>query len=175
MKENLEKIVQMCSSVNEWIGKNTAWLTTILMLFICYDVVMRYLLDETSVWIIELEWHLFALIFLFGAGYTLKYDRHVRVDLFYAKWSEQTKAWVNLIGSLFLLGPWCYIIAATAYYYTLNSYMINETSPDPGGLPARYLIKGAIVLGFFFLFLQALALVAQSLLVIFYKQANRTN
>ena len=168
----LRRIANLLNNLNEVVGKSTAWLTIFLVLFMCFDVVRRYLFNETAVWITEMEWHIFALIFLLAAGYALKHDKHVRVDLFYDNWSPKRKAWVNLIGTLLFLIPWCLIIIMASYNYAHNSYMINESSPDPGGLPARYIIKFAITLGFVFLLLQALALVIESLLTIFAKDAK---
>ena len=162
----LKRGANLLSTINEVIGKAVAWLTTCLVLFMCFDVVRRYLFNETAVWITEMEWHIFALIFLLSAGYALKHDKHVRVDLFYANFSPKRKAWINLIGTIVLLIPWCWIIIMTSYNYAHNSYMINESSPDPGGLPARYIIKFAITLGFGLLLLQAFALVLESLATI---------
>lgn len=158
----LKRIANLIGTINELVGKTVAWLTTCLVLFMCFDVVRRYLFNETAVWITEMEWHIFALIFLLSAGYALKHDKHVRVDLFYANFSPKRKAWINLIGTIAFLIPWCCIIIMASYNYAYNSYMINESSPDPGGLPARYLIKFSITLGFIFLLLQALALLLES-------------
>jgi len=162
----MKRIANFLSGINEIVGRATAWLTSFLVLFMCFDVVRRYLFNQTAVWITELEWHVFALIFLLAAGYALKHDKHVRVDLFYAKFSPKGKAWVNLIGTLVFLIPWCWIIISSSYRYAYNSFMINEASPDPGGLPARYIIKFAITVGFVLLLLQAIALVLESLATI---------
>jgi len=113
-----------------------------------------------------LEWHIFALIFLFGAGYAFKHDKHVRVDLFYAKFSARDKALVNLVGTLLFLIPWCILIIMYSYQYALTSFNINESSPDPGGLPARYLIKFSITIGIVFLLLQAVAILFRSILTL---------
>jgi len=157
---------QITDTISEYSGRVVSWLTTILMLLICYDVAMRYLFNETSIAIFELEWHLFAIIFLLGAAYTLKYDKHVRVDVFYSKFSPRNQAWINLLGTLILLIPFCWIAISTSWSFTLNAFSIQESSPDPGGLPARYLIKGAIPLGFTFLLIQAISLLSKSLLTI---------
>ena len=110
----------------------------------------------------ELEWHLFALIFLLSAAYTLKEDKHVRVDLFYDRFSARDKAWVNIIGTIFLLVPWCLVLLWVSFDYAYGSWMIREGSPDPGGLPARYVIKFGIGLAFVLLLIQALMLAAKS-------------
>ena len=155
--------------INTWIGEKAKWVTTLLVILVFMDVVLRYAFSETSAWVIELEWHLFALIFLLGAAYGLKADQHVRVDLLYAKYNEKRKAWVNLIGTIALLIPWCLIVIYTSFRYAENSWAFREMSPDPGGLPARYLIKFAITIGFIMLLLQAVSLVIRSLKTILNK------
>ena len=155
------KISHLLNQINEKVGQATSWLTATLMLLICFNVAMRYLFNNSEAWRTELEWHLFALIFLLGAGYALKHDKHVRVDLFYANFTEKQKAIVNFIGTLFFLLPWCAVIIYASYNYAHNSWLMNEGSPD-NGLPARYLIKFAITLGFGLLFLQAITLLINS-------------
>jgi len=152
--------------LNEQVGKAASWLTTALMLLVCVDVVIRYLFSDTQAWIIELEWHLFGLIFLLGAGYAFKHDRHVRVDVFYAKFSERDKAWVNLVGGLVFLLPWAAALMIVAFKYATIAFQIGEESPDPGGLPARYLIKYAMGIGLGLLLLQGVASVIDSILVL---------
>jgi TRAP-type mannitol/chloroaromatic compound transport system permease small subunit len=93
-------------------------------------------------------------------------DKHVRVDVFYDLWAPKRKAWINLVGHIFLLVPWSILIIVTGYNYTLNSWAIREGSAEPGGLPARYLIKGAIVVGFVLLLLQALSQIIKDLQLI---------
>ena len=137
------------------IGKWVSWLTTLLVILIFCDVVFRYIFKFSKTWIIDLEWHLFAAIFLLGAAYTLSEDKHVRVDVFYTSFSEKKKAIVNIIGTLFLLIPWTVLIIAKSYHYAMNSWLIGEGSPDPGGLGARYVIKFVMFLAFVLLLLQA--------------------
>ncbi len=152
--------------LNEQVGRFAAWFTTILVLVICVDVLFRYLFQETAVWIVELEWHLFSLIFLLSGGYALKHNKHVRVDLFYAKFSERDKALLNLFGTVVFLIPWCLVLMYYAYQFAALSFMDGEGSPNPGGLPARYIIKSVIVIGLFLLLLQGLAIAARSYLVL---------
>ncbi len=166
MESLLRNTVRIANFVNEWIGRSVAWLSTLLVLLVCFDVARRSMFNTTAAWIMELEWHLFALLFLLGAGYALKHDRHVRVDLFYTQFSEKDKALVDLLGTVLLLVPWCIVIIYTSFYYALDSYQIGEGSPDPGGLPARYFIKFAITAGMSLLLLQAMATVANSILIL---------
>ncbi|MEM6321080.1 MAG: TRAP transporter small permease subunit [Bacteroidota bacterium] len=164
----MKQLSQLLSQINEKIGTATAWLTVLLMVWVCFDVAMRYIFNNSVAWRTELEWHIFALIFLFGAGYALKHDKHVRVDLFYAKFSEKQKAVVNFLGTLLFLIPWCVVILMASYRYAHNSWLMNEGSPD-NGLPARYLIKFAITIGMGLLLLQAISLLINSLLTLFQK------
>lgn len=164
MDQILRKIAGGISRINEWVGRSVSWLTFLLVLLVCVDVIIRYLLNDTRAWIMELEWHMFALIFLLGAGYAFKHDRHVRVDLFYSNFSEKDQALVNMIGGILFLIPWCIMIIFASFKYANVSFLIRETSPDPGGLPARYLIKYSISLGGFLLLLQAIANTIESYL-----------
>ena len=166
MLQAISNITKGINQLNEWIGKGVSWLTAILVVLVCFDVITRYLFSDTQAWIMELEWHLFALVFLLGAGYAFKNDRHVRVDLFYANFSELDKAWVNFIGALLFLLPWTIIVIYFSYEYANISFQIGERSPDPGGLPARYVIKFAVTAGFILLFLQGLSSLLESLQVI---------
>ncbi len=164
MKKPLHRIHSAIGRLNEYAGRSIAWLTAALVLLVVVDVVYRRLLNDTQTWIMELEWHLFALIFLIGAGYAFKHDRHVRVDLFYSKFGQRDKAWVNLIGGILFLIPWCFALMVFAFQFGWDALLIRETSPDPGGLPARYLIKFSIAVGAFLLFLQGIASIIESIL-----------
>lgn len=137
-----------------------------MVVVVCYDVFSRYLLHKSNVAVQEIEWHLFAIIFLVGAAFTLKHDKHVRVDLVYIKLSEKKRAWVNLIGCISFLIPFALLVIWTSKDFVINSFIIKETSPDPGGLPARYILKSCIPLGFFLILLQAVSLAFKSLLTI---------
>jgi TRAP-type mannitol/chloroaromatic compound transport system permease small subunit len=153
----MQNLINAIDGLNERMGKAASWLTLVLVILVCFDVVIRYVFSNSSAWIMELEWHLFSLIFLIGAAYAFKHDRHVRVDLFYSKFSAKDKALVDLVGNVIFLIPWCVIILVYSFEYAMTSFRIGEISPDPGGLPARYLIKFAITLGIFLLLLQAIA------------------
>lgn len=159
-----DRIATHIDTFSDWIGRTVAWLVVAMVLLICYDVAMRYLFKSGSVALQELEWHLFSVIFLFGAAYTLRHDEHVRVDVLYqAKWmTPKRKAWVNLLGCLFFLIPFCVVMIYSAWPFVAQSYQWGEASPDPGGLPYRWLLKAAIPLGFLLLTLQGVAMALHS-------------
>jgi TRAP-type mannitol/chloroaromatic compound transport system permease small subunit len=155
--------IKIVDGINEVIGKGASWLTLILVLIVCFDVFARYLLGQSSVGVQELEWHIFAVIFLAAAAFTLKYDEHVRVDVIYTRFGERTKAWVNLIGTILFLIPLCLVVIWSSHNFIINSFLMNETSPDAGGLPARYLLKALIPVSFFLLLLEGFSLMFKSI------------
>ena len=166
MRKTLQQLSHTIDYLNETVGRGVSWLTTVLVLVIGYDVAARYLFNTSSAGIVELEWHLFSFIFLLGAAYALKHDRHVRVDVFYQNFTARQQAWVNLVGTLLFLLPFCCITLIESWQFTVNAWRIQEGSPDPGGLPARYIVKAAIPIGFLLLLLQALSLLFTSLLTL---------
>ena len=145
-----------------------------LMLLVVYDVAMRYLFQSGSVALQELEWHLFGLIFLLGAAYTLKHDDHVRVDIIYQSrvMNERRRALVNVIGGLLFLVPFCLLIISSSWPFVHNAWEIGEGSPDPGGLPYRFLLKAAIPLGFGLLLLQGIADICRHLAILLDNSVN---
>ena len=148
------------------IGKAVSWLSLLLVVVILVDVLLRYFFSITSAASAELEWHLFASLFMLSAAWALQEDRHVRVDLIYQRFSPITKAWINLIGTLFFLLPLCWVAGVESLSFVKASFELGETSPDPGGLPARYLIKATIPISFLLLALQGLVEIGKSFIII---------
>jgi TRAP-type mannitol/chloroaromatic compound transport system permease small subunit len=162
----LQAVSRWIDTLNQWVGRGVAWVTLGLVLVVFIDVVLRYLFNMSFVFTQELEWHLFGFIFLIGAGYTLLHDGHVRVDIIYQRLGAKNRAWVNLFGVLFFLIPGCIMVISTSWNFAYNSFSILEGSPDPGGIPFRFLIKGCIPVGFVLLLLQGISLGIHSVLQI---------
>ena len=156
--EAIKTITRWIDNMNEWVGSGVAWVTLGLVLFVFVDVVMRYLLNKSYVFTQELEWHLFGFIFLIGGGYTLLHDGHVRVDIIYQRLGIKGRAWTNLLGVILFLIPGCIMVITTSWQFAANSFSMMEGSPDPGGIPFRFIIKGCIPLGFTLLLLQGFSL-----------------
>lgn len=138
-------------------GYLSALLAFALTFLVGYDAMMRYLFSEGSIALQEVEWHLFDIMFLLGLSYALKHDKHVRVDIFFTHYSTETKAIVQIVSMLILVIPFSLFFLHGAYEMTIQSYMQNEISCDPGGLTHRYLIKGVLVVAFVLLLLQSLS------------------
>ena len=162
----LKKLSHWIDTLNLWVGRFVAWSTAVVVVVVFVDVVMRYAFNTSFVFTQELEWHLFAFIFLMGAGYTLLKDGHVRVDIFYQRLGPKSKAWIDLLGVLFFLIPGCFLIIATSIPFVQSSWAVMEGSPDPGGIPYRFLLKACIPVGFVLVLLQGLSLGIKSLLTI---------
>jgi TRAP-type mannitol/chloroaromatic compound transport system permease small subunit len=158
--------IRFIDKLNTKLGIISSWLTFLLVLITCFDVFTRYVLNESMSALQELEWHIFAMIFLLAAAYTLIKDDHVRVDVFYSRFSEKRKAWINLLGAIFFLIPFCILTIYTSKDFVINSFLFRETSPDAGGLPARYIIKSFIPISFIFLLLQGISMAFKSFLQI---------
>nr|NJM04187.1 TRAP transporter small permease subunit [Desulfobacula sp.] len=162
----LEQFVLVIDGLGDKIGRLVGWLTTLMVLVVFYDTVMRYAFNKGSVALQELEWHLFAIVFLIGAAYTLKEGGHVRVDIIFVNLQEKTKAWIDFFGIFIFLIPFCVAVILSTQGFIMNSWAVKEISPDPGGLPARYLLKAMIPLGFLLLIVQGLSEAAKKFMVI---------
>jgi TRAP-type mannitol/chloroaromatic compound transport system permease small subunit len=164
--QSLERVVCLIDGLSDRIGRLVGWLTTLMVLVVFYDTVMRYAFNKGNVALQELEWHLFAIVFLIGAAYTLKEEGHVRVDIIFVNLSEKAKAWIDFLGVFIFLIPFCVAVILSTQGFILNSWAVKEISPDPGGLPARYLLKAMIPLGFFLLIVQGLSEAIKKYMVI---------
>lgn len=155
----IERLADTLAALSEWSGRTVAWLVPTLVLVTCCDVAMRYLFQHGSILLQELEWHLFSLTFLLGSAYTLRHDDHVRLDLLYrSRWlGDRYRDWVNLLGGLFFLTPFCLLAIFGSWSFVAQSFLHGEGSPDPGGLPYRWILKAAIPAGFALLLLQGIA------------------
>lgn len=162
----IKNIINFIDFISERSGYLIAWLVLSIVVIVVYDVSMRGLFHLGSVALQELQWHLFALIFLLGAAYTLKQDDHVRVDIFYqSRWmNARRRAWVNLLGGLLLLMPFCLLVITSSWQFVYDAFIYQEGSPDPGGLPYRFLLKASIPIGFSLLMLQGIAEILRNLL-----------
>ncbi|WP_295036321.1 TRAP transporter small permease subunit [Salinicola sp.] len=132
----------------ERLGRATAWLTLALVLMVAGDVLFRYVWHVGSVAEQELQWHLLAVIAMISASYTFQQNEHVRVDIFYQHYSPRARQILDIIISLLIVVPSMLFLAWMCLDFVYQSWSLNEGSPDPGGLPARYVIKAFVPLGF---------------------------
>jgi len=140
----------------ELIGVATSWLALVIVALMATNVLLRYLFHSGTVWSQELEWHLLVPLILFGMSYALRHGEHVRVDILYAKFPDRAKDIVDLVSAILAIAI-SVLVIWFSLHYVQQSYVIDEGSPDPGGIPHRYFIKGLIPVGFALLLLQSIA------------------
>jgi len=150
-----------------WIGSTVSWLWVALMAVIVLNVFMKNALGEGRIEFEEIQWHIYSAVFMLGLSYTLTVDDHVRVDLFYERFSLRTKAWVDFWGILLLLVPFIGLIIWYGIPFVTDSFATNERSSSPAGLPYRWLIKSALVLGCGLLLLAAVSRLHRAIALLF--------
>ena len=158
----VDSVAGALERVGEVVGRALAWLTLACVL-VCFSVVvLRYGFNVGRIWLQELYVWLHAIVFTGCAGYALKHDKHVRVDVFYSRMSERGRAWVDLGGASLMVLPWMACTAWLAWPWVANSWATRESSGMPDGMPALYLLKAMLIVMAALLSLQALALAVRS-------------
>ncbi|MDH4395716.1 MAG: TRAP transporter small permease subunit [Limnobacter sp.] len=142
--------------INDWVGRSVGWLILLTTLICAYNAIVRKAFDISSNAFLEIQWYLFGAVFLLGAAYTLKENAHVRIDILSNRFSEKTRLWIDIIGLLVFTLPLVGFVLVHGWTFFHNSYLINESSADAGGL-LRWPAKGLIVIGFTLLGLQILS------------------
>jgi TRAP-type mannitol/chloroaromatic compound transport system permease small subunit len=154
--EALLQVSRGIDAINERVGRFAMWLVLLAALVSAGNALFRYGFNMSSNAWLEIQWYLFAMVFLLGAGYTLKHNGHVRIDVLYGRFTPRTRAWIDLVGSLLFLLPTAGLIAWLSWAGFAESYAIGEMSSDAGGL-SRWPIKLAIPVGFTLLALQGVS------------------
>ncbi len=162
----MSRLVRLLDSVNELIGSSIAWLTFIMMLATCLVVTLRYIFNVGSIALQESVMYMHGMVFMLGIGYTLKHQGHVRVDIFYEKFSTRTKAIVDLLGTVVFLLPLGIFFLLGSLNYVSFSWSLFESSAQPGGLPGIFLLKTLIPLMAALLIIQGLAEIGRSVILI---------
>ncbi len=151
------------------IGRVFAWACIAQVALVAMNVILRYVLRIGPMELQELEWHLISPIALIGMSYALRHDDHVRVDIFYDKFRVETQNFVDLLASLALIVISILIIDFSIGFVG-QAYFIDEGSPDPGGLPHRWLLRSFIPVGFAILTMQSVSNLLKTLALIFRRQ-----
>ena len=157
----LSRFAAAVEGLNDRIGSVLRWLALVMVLIGAFNALARYLtrfagVSLSSNALNELQWYLFSVIFLLGAAYGLRKDVHVRVDVLYQRLSAKRRAWIDLIGTVIFLLPFTALMLKVSWPVVKASWVVRETSPDPGGL-SRYPIKALVLVSFALLALQGLA------------------
>lgn len=159
-------IIRLIGGLNRLIGHTLAWLS-LAMVLICFTVVVqRYAFSVTTLWMQDLYVWLNGAMFTAVAGFALLRDDHVRVDIFYRPAKIRTKAIIDLIGVVFFLLPFCWVVYAYSWNYIARSWLLREGSSNVGGMPGLYILKSFILVFVVLVALQGIAMIARSILVL---------
>ncbi len=170
----LSSLIRRLENFIDWSGRTASWLSLFLVLVTFSVVVLRYLFDSGSIALQESMTYLHACVFLLGMAYTLQQDAHVRVDIFYSRFSETGKAWVDLIGACFFLLPFMLFLSWVSWQYVTDSWKVLEGSREAGGLPGVYLLKSLILVMAALLTLQTLTQVYHNLKTLMHPPRSKT-
>lgn len=139
------------------IGKLSAWSMALLLIAIVSQVILRYLFGITNTMLEDSLWYLFAMTLVLGMGYTLTEDGHVRVDFLYQRYSDKTKTLIDICGIVFFLIPLYTFLMIEGWDFAAKSFRIGESSPNPGGMPALWFVKGLLPFSCFLLLTESIA------------------
>ena len=162
----LIKAERAINRFSDFLGTVAAVLFILMLMNVFIDVVMRYALNEVSIAMQEMEWHLFAAMFMLGVPYTLRAGGHVRVDLVYENLSIRCKAIIDIAGGLLLLIPFCLLVGWYGIDFAHEAWSLGETSGDPGGLSNRWIIKAVIPFAFFATAISGIAMILNSVIAL---------
>lgn len=167
--------LNLITKIIDALGNLCSLLMLLMIANVFYDVVMRYFFNDVSIGMQELEWHLFAAMFMFGIAYTLKEDAHVRVDIFYDSMTKRKQAFINIFGSIFFALPITLLILYFSYDYAYEAYSIGEGSGDPGGLPHRWIVRSVIPVSSIFLVLSIIHVVLSNIQILLGTQEEQNS
>lgn len=148
-------ISRFLDGILDRIGHITSWIWILLVGVIIFQVILRYVFNQGSILLEEVQWHMYAVGFMIAQSYAIVHDRHVRIDLAYEKFPNGLKAWVDTVGIIVLLMPFLIFVFWNAFPFVYSSYDANEVSVAPDGLPYRFAIKSFIIIGFGLMILAA--------------------
>lgn len=162
----LSKISSLIDLMNRKLGEWVSYFTFLMAAITFVIVVLRYGFNLGWISMQESVTYLHAAVFLIGCAYTLQHDGHVRVDVFYRRFSQKRKALTNLIGSVFLLLPVMTFITIVSWHYVIESWQTLEGSMESGGLPFLYILKSFILVFSFTMLLQGISEVIKQVFIL---------
>ncbi|MGA0594725.1 TRAP transporter small permease subunit [Enterovirga sp. CN4-39] len=163
MPHRLERWARGLDTIVEASGRIASWTGLALVLVMAANVIIRYVFRTGSVAMQELEWHLMAPLSLLCIAYAIKHEGHVQVDILYGRLPRRVQEAIGLFSAIMAVAL-CIILVRLSWPYVMQSYRIGEGSPDPGGLPHRWILKALIPAAFVLLGIQSLAATFRALI-----------
>jgi len=162
---SLLALSRIIDRINEFFGRNVAWLVLAAVLISAGNATIRKVFDMSSNAWLEVQWYLFGAVFMLAAGYTLRKNEHVRIDVLAGNLSKRTRDWIDLMGHFLFLLPFCLMMTYLAWPFFWRSFQSGEMSSNAGGLiiwPA----KASVLLGFILLTAQAVSEIIKRIAII---------
>jgi TRAP-type mannitol/chloroaromatic compound transport system permease small subunit len=147
---------RLIDRMSELIGRWVAWLVLAAVLISALNAAVRKAFNTSSNAYLEIQWYLFAAVFLLAAGYTMLRQEHVKIDVISGRFSKRTQIWIDIIGLAFFVLPLVYTVAHLSMPLVIRSYVMNEYSSNAGGL-IRWPVFALLPLGFLLLGIQAIS------------------
>jgi len=163
----LLRLSELLDAIVIWVGRVGAWMSLPLMIVIVFDVITRRFFVLGSTKLQESEWHLHAILFLLCIGFTYIKDAHVRIDLVRERLNVTAQRWIELLGCLLFLIPYCLIVFWFALTFVESSWNVGEASDSATGLPYRWAIKAFLPLGFFIMLLAGITVALRKFIELF--------
>ena len=147
---------RLIDRVTEWFGRWVAWLVLAAVLISAINAAVRKAFNTSSNAYLEIQWYLFAAVFLLAAGYTLLRQEHVKIDVISGRFSKRTQIWIDIIGLVCFVLPLVWTVIHLSLPLAIRAYEMNEYSSNAGGL-IRWPVFALLPLGFFLLGVQAIS------------------
>lgn len=176
MNDETANTPRVCHLIDRFIrriGEGIAWLNFLLIFIILIQVIMRYGFGKGMIWIEELQWHLYGTCIMFGISYGIAVNAHIRLDLFYQRFTPKNREVVELLGILFLLLPIAVILFIHGLDFVEDSWRVGERSESPLGLPWRWLIKSVVPISMLFVILASVSRMIRSAIIIFSRKGHK--
>ena len=152
----LLRISRLIDAIGDLIGKGAMWLILVATVISAGNAIVRKVFNVSSNGLLEIQWYLFAAVFMLGGGYAFLRNAHVRIDFISAKFSPRTRNWIDVAGIIVFLFPMCYMMATLGWPLFERAWTSGEMSSNAGGL-IRWPVYGLIPLGFTLLFIQGVS------------------
>ncbi len=170
--EKIPKICTFIDSIIFKIGAAISWLSVFLIAIIVLQVFLRYAFTINLIQLEELQWHLYAAIVMFGLSYSMVNHSHVRVDILRIRFSTRLQRQIEVLGILFLMVPFMFIVIDYGLDMTMEALRINERSTSPEGLPFRWIVKSVLPLSFILLFMASISRLIRHISFLFKGEKN---
>ncbi len=154
--QNLLSLSRLIDTISTWIGKLTMWMILATTLISAGNAIVRKAFDTSSNGLLEIQWYLFAAVFMLGAGYGFLRNSHVRIDFISSRLSDRTRNWVDLLGIVFVLFPFCILMVTLSWPFFMGAYSNGEMSQNAGGL-IRWPVYLLVPVGFTILAIQGIS------------------